>query len=133
MTDQEPTHAAPPLDTPGLITGLSGVVRNLFGLMLSRVELAALEMSSVRTHLLKLLLVAALGIFTAFFAILYWTGLVVYLSWEALGWKILLIVALVFTVTTVAIVAYIKNMLGEGKLSLPATLAELARDRDALL
>jgi uncharacterized membrane protein YqjE len=133
VTDQEPTYTPPPIDTPGLIAGLSGVVRNLFGLLLSRVELAALEMSAVRTQLLKLLLVAALGIFMALFAILYWTGLVVYLSWDTLGWKILLIMALGFTVATAAIVVYIKSLLGDGKLSLPATLAELARDRDALL
>lgn len=133
MIDRDPPHTLPPLTTPGLITGISGVARNLFGLIVSRVELAALELSSVRTNLLKLLLFGAIGIFTALFALGYWTALVVYLSWDALGWKILLIMAVLFTAATAAIVMYAKGMLSDGKLSLPATLAELGKDRDALL
>ena len=115
------------------MAGLGGVARNLFGLIVNRVELAALELSAVRTNLLKLLLVAALGIFTALFAIAYWTVLVVYLSWDALGWKILLIMAALFSVATVAMVLYARSLVADGKLSMPATLAELSRDRDALL
>lgn len=118
---------------PGLMAGVGGIARNLFGLIVNRVELAALELSAVRTNLLKLLLVAALGIFTAMFAIAYWSVLVVYLSWDALGWKILLIMAALFSVATVAIVLYARSLLADGKLSMPATLAELSRDRDALL
>ena len=115
------------------MAGLGGVARNLFGLVVSRVELAALELSAVRTNLLKLLLVAALGIFAALFAIAYWTVLVVYLSWDALGWKILLIMAGLFSILTGAIVMYARSLVTHGKLSMPATLAELGRDRDALL
>lgn len=117
----------------GLLAGLGGVARNLFGLIVGRVELAALELGAVRTNLLKLLLVAAVGIFTAWFAIAYWTVLIVYLSWDALGWKILLIIAAGFTILTGAIVWYARSLLSNGGLSMPATLAELARDRDALL
>lgn len=120
-------------EAPGLMAGVSGIARNLFGLIVNRVELAALELSQVRSSLLKLLLVAALGIFAALFAIAYWTALVVYLSWDALGWKILLIVAALFSVATVAIALYARSLLSDGKLSMPATLAELSRDRDALL
>ena len=109
------------------------MARNLGGLIVSRVELAALELSSVRNNLLKLVLVGAIGIFTALFALAYWTGLVVYLAWDALGWKILFIMAALFTAATVAVVLYAKAMLSEGKLSIPATMAELGRDRDALL
>ncbi len=133
MIEQPTPRHAPPLDTPGLIAGISGMARNLGGLIVSRVELAALELSSVRNNLLKLVLVGAIGIFTALFALAYWTGLVVYLAWDALGWKILFIMAALFTAATVAVVLYAKAMLSEGKLSIPATMAELGRDRDALL
>lgn len=115
------------------MAGLGGVARNLFGLVVSRVELAALELSGVRTNLLKLLLVAALGVITALFALAYWSVLVVYLSWDALGWKILLIMAALFSIATVAIGLYARSLLANGKLSMPDTLAELRRDRDALL
>lgn len=133
--DQENQRTLPPrpIDTPGLISGVSGVARNLFGLIVSRLELAALELSEVRTNLLKLVLFGAIGVFAALFAVAYWTVLIVYLSWDALGWKILLIMSLVFTAATVAVMMYAKSLLTEGKLSIPATLAELGRDRDALL
>jgi uncharacterized membrane protein YqjE len=133
VTEQDPTRALPPLEPPGLISGISGVARNILGLLVSRVELAALELSEVRNNLLKLLLVAALGIFTGLFAFAFLTVLVVYLCWDALGWKILMILAGIFTAATIAIVLYVKSMLTSGKLSIPATLGELARDRDALL
>lgn len=121
------------LASPGLLAGVTGVTRNLFGLIVSRLELAALELSSVRTSLLKLLLVAAVGMFSALFALAYVTILIVYLSWDALGWKILLIMAAGFTAATVAVVVYAHGLVASGKLSMPATLAELGRDRDALL
>jgi uncharacterized membrane protein YqjE len=119
--------------SPGLLAGLGGVARNMFSLMVGRIELAALELAAVRTNMLKLLLVAAIGIFTAWFAIAYWTLLIVFLSWEALGWKILLIIAAVFTLLTAVIVWYARSLVTGGGLSMPATLAELGRDRDALL
>lgn len=115
------------------MAGVSGVTRNLFGLIVSRLELAALELSSVRTSLLKLLLVGAVGLFSALFAFAYVTVLIVYLSWDALGWIILLIMALGFTAATVAVVMYARSLVSSGALSMPATLAELGRDRDALL
>ncbi|MES2536044.1 MAG: phage holin family protein [Pseudomonadota bacterium] len=118
---------------PGLISGLAGIAKNAYGLLLSRIELAALEVSEVRTNLLKLLAVAALGILVGWFAIAYWTVLIVALTWESLGWRILLIFAAAFTLLLAGIVLYLKSMLKDSKLSMPATMAELRNDRDALL
>jgi uncharacterized membrane protein YqjE len=118
---------------PGLIAGVAGFARNAYGLLLSRIELAALEVSEVRTNLLKLLAVAALGILVAWFAIAYWTVLIVALAWDAMGWKILLILAAAFTLLAIGIFMYVKSMLKSDKLSMPATMAELRNDRDALL
>jgi hypothetical protein len=46
---------------------------------------------------------------------------------------ILLIMAVLFTGATIGIALYVRSLFGKGKLSIPATLAELRRDRDALL
>jgi uncharacterized membrane protein YqjE len=118
---------------PGLMAGLAGVAKNMLGLVMSRIELAALELSEVRTNLLKLLLIFALGMVAAWFALVYWTVLIVYLAWQTFGWKTLLVLATVFTLVTVAIFWYARAMLSQGKLSMPATMAELRNDRDALL
>lgn len=123
--DDEPLH-------PGLLGGVATMARNLLGLVLCRVELAALELADVRAALLKLAMFFAAGVITAFFALACWTGLVVMLAWESLGWKILAIVALVHTFATVLIAFYARALIRDGRLSLPLSMAELRNDRDAL-
>lgn len=121
----------PPL-RPGILAGVATMSRNLLGLVLCRVELAALELADVRAALLKLAVLFAVGAITVFFALACWTGLVVLLAWESLGWKILAIVALVHTFAAVLIGFYVRAMIREGRLSLPLTMTELRNDRDAL-
>ena len=65
--------------------------------------------------------------------ILSWIALLVYLSWDALGWKILLLIAAACTAIVLAIVAYVVALIRKGGLSMPATMAELRNDQDALL
>ena len=118
---------------PGLFTGLAGMARNLSGLLMSRAELAALELGEVRDNLARLLFVGALGMVAICFALGCWTALLVVLTWDALGWKILLLVAIVYTGAAIAILRHARSMLAQGKLSMTATMAELRKDRDALL
>lgn len=119
--------------SPGLVAGLTGIVKNMFGLLLSRIELAALELGELRANLLKLLAISALGIVAVWFAVAYWTALIVVLAWDSWGWKILLLIAAVFTVLAAGIFLYARSLLGDDKLSMPTTMTELRNDRDALL
>ena len=118
---------------PGLFAGLAGIAKNACGLLVSRIELAALEFGEMRDNLIRLLLLGALGLVTTVFAVGCWTALVVVLAWEALGWKILMLAAAVYTLLAVGILCYARSLLAQAKLSMPATLAELRNDRDALL
>jgi len=118
---------------PGLMGGISGLAKNLFGLIVSRVELAALELSEVRNHAIELLAIFAGAILAVWFALAYGTATIVALAWDAMGWKILLVLFLVFVVITVALVLKGMAMLKQGKLALPETMNELRNDRDALL
>lgn len=118
---------------PGLIDGIVTVARDFASLLFNRLELAALELSEVRGALLKLLLIGALAIVAIWFAVAYWTVLIVYLAWESLGWKILLIIAIVFSALAWALLRHVRTMVEQGRLSMPATMAELRNDRDALL
>lgn len=103
------------------------------GLLLSRLELAALELSEVRNHLMQLVVVAALALLAGWFMLAFASVTIVFLCWEALGWKILLIMTAVFGVFTLGLALYARGMLRDGKLSLPATMAEIKSDRDMLL
>ncbi|MFL6658849.1 MAG: phage holin family protein [Massilia sp.] len=118
---------------PGLIGGLTGLAKNVFGLLVSRVELAALELSEVRNHVMALLAVFALAIICCWFALAYGTALIVALTWESMGWKILAILFLVFVAVTVMLALKARAMLKEGKLAFPETMNELKNDRDMLL
>ena len=116
-----------------MIASIAGLARNAVGLMLSRLELASIELSEVRNHLLQLVVIFALAMVAGLFAIAYGSVLVVFLAWDSLGWKILLIMTAVFLLLAVALVMYARAMLRQGKLSLPATMAELKADRDMLI
>jgi uncharacterized membrane protein YqjE len=126
-------QSSKPAASPTLIAGMIGLGKNMFGLMFNRIELAALEFSEVRSNLLKIVLVSALGIMALWFAIAYWTVLLVYLTWDSLGPKILLIVAVVFTALAVWVFLYVRSMLAQECLSMPATMTELRNDHDALM
>lgn len=117
---------------PGIIAGAASMARNLLGLALCRIELAALELADIRAALLKQAVFFAAGVVTAFFALACWTGLVVMLAWDSLGWKILGIVAMFYSLATLAIALYARALIRDGRLSMPLTMAELRNDRDAL-
>ena len=115
-----------------LLGGISGLIRNTVGLLMTRVELAAVELAEIRVNAGRLIVLTLVGAIFAWFAVAYWSALIVYLSWPSLGWKILLIMALVATVAVIAIFLYIKSMMNQVLFSMPATMEELRNDRDAL-
>lgn len=119
--------------TPGLMGGFSSLMKSLFGLVVSRVELAALELSEVRNHLIELVALFGAAILAIWFAIAYGTATIVALAWDEMGWKILLILFVVFLVITGVLVAKGLALLKQNKLSFPATMKELKNDRDMLL
>lgn len=118
---------------PGLIASLGNITRNALGLLLTRLELAALELSEVRNHLLQLVLVFALAVVACGFALAYATVTVAYLAWSVMGWMILPLMTGVFALIAVGLVLYARGLIRSGKLSMPVTMAELKSDRDMLL
>jgi uncharacterized membrane protein YqjE len=118
---------------PGLIGGISILMKSLFGLLVSRVELAALELSEVRNHVIELVACFGIAILAVWFAIAYGTMTIVALAWEDMGWKILLIMFVVFLIIAGVLVAKGLALLKQDKLGFPATMKELKNDRDMLL
>jgi uncharacterized membrane protein YqjE len=118
---------------PGLMGGISSLMKSVFGLVVSRVELAALELSEVRNHVFELVALFGAAVLAIWFAIAYGTATIVALAWDEMGWKILLIMFVVFLVITGILVAKGLALLKQDKLSFPATMKELKNDRDMLL
>jgi len=118
---------------PGLIASLGNIARNSMGLLLTRLELAAIELSQVRNHLLQLVVAFAVALVAGCFALACFTVMVAYLAWSALGWLILPILAGVFLLLAIGLIVYARGLISAGKLSMPATMAELKSDRDMLM
>src|SRR6476659_9547138 len=89
------------------------------GLVVSRVELAALELSEVRNHVIELVAIFACAALAIWFALAYGTATIVALAWESMGWKILLIMFGVFALITAILVWKGLSMLKQGKLAFP--------------
>jgi uncharacterized membrane protein YqjE len=117
----------------GLIASLGLVTRNAIGLLLNRLELAALELAEVRNHLLQLVVVFTLAVLLGGFALIYASVTIAYLGWLQIGWVILPIITGVFLLLAIVLILYARSMLRSDKLSLPATMAELKSDRDMLV
>lgn len=117
---------------PGLMGGITGLAKNLFGLVVSRVELAALELTEVRNHLIELVAIFACAILATWFALAYGTATIVALAWDEMGWKILLVMFIAFLAITGILVYKGLSMLKQGKLTFPETMKELRNDRDML-
>lgn len=130
MNDREPISADA---SQGLFTSVAGLGRNLAGLLISRLELAALELGEMRVTLARLALLGVVALLAAWFAVAFWTGLVVVLAWDSWGWKILLLFAALFSAALIGVLMYMRSLLREGRLALSSTTAELRKDRDALL
>nr|WP_154383164.1 phage holin family protein [Duganella guangzhouensis] len=116
-----------------MIASLGLVTRNAIALLLNRLELAALELAEVRNHLLQLVVVFTLAVLLGGFALIYASITIAYLGWLHIGWVILPIITGVFLLLAIVLILYARSMLRSGKLSLPATMAELKSDRDMLV
>ena len=121
------------MHNPGLMGGISSLMKSLFGLVVSRVELASLELADVRNHVIELVAIFGAALLAIWFAIAYGTATIVALAWDEMGWKILLILFLVFLVITGVLVAKGLALIKQGKLAFPATMKELKNDRDMLV
>jgi uncharacterized membrane protein YqjE len=119
--------------SPGLLGGITGLAKNLFGLVVSRMELAALELAEVRNHVIELVVIFAVAVLATWFALAYGTATIVALAWDEMGWKILLVMFLVFAVLTLILVLKGLSLLKQGKLAFPETMKELRNDRDMLM
>jgi len=120
-------------EQPGLLGALAGVARNTLALLLSRVELAAVELSEARAHLLRLIVAWTLAVLALLCGALYASATLAFLGWDALGWKVLPLIACGFLAVAVALALYARALLRQDKLGLPATMAELKADREMLL
>lgn len=125
-------HASAPADH-GLGATTRELIQHIIGLISARLSLAALELSEARDAAL-LIIVLALGAFIAgSFTLIALSALIVVLTWDALGWRIVLLLTLAYAGIAGILIYQIRRIIRAGSLGLPATLAELKQDSETLL
>jgi len=125
-------HASAPADH-GLGATTRELIQHIIGLISARLSLVALELSEARDAAL-LIIALALGAFIAgSFTLIALSALIVVLTWDALGWRIVLLLTLAYAGIAGILIYQIRRIIRAGRLGLPATLAELKQDSETLL
>jgi len=122
---------------PGILSGLldnvTTAAKCLVALGINRIELAAIELGELTQGVARMAIMLLVGLFALMFAVLFWSGVIVVLAWDTLGWKILLLMAGFFTLVAGGLFFSIVARVKRGGFGLPLTMEELRKDRDALM
>lgn len=120
-------------NSSSLAPQLIAIAKSIAIMVLNRTRLAMLEISEMKPRLLKLTFLCVLAVVSLWFALGFWSITLLVLAWKILGWKVLPIFALSFTILLAYAVFAIRRMIQQGCFSLPTTTDELRKDRDSLL
>jgi uncharacterized membrane protein YqjE len=116
----------------GLLANARALAGSAASLLGARARLAALELGEARDALLQVMLLGAAGVLAAGFALLFLSGLIIVLSWDALGWRVLLLLFFAYALLAALLLQAARKLLMSGVVGLPTTLDELQKDRDSL-
>jgi len=117
----------------GLASNFGTMVASVLKLISVRLSMAVMELADARDAVLRVLLLGALAVLAAAFALLTLSAMIVALAWDAMGWRILLILFLAYVLLAVGMLWKAHNIIASGQIGFPTTLAELEKDRAALL
>lgn len=116
----------------GLASSAGTVVSSVLKLIGVRLSMAMLELADARDAVFRVVLLAALAVLASAFALLSLSAMLVALMWDALGWRILLILFVAYLALALGMLWRARSIIASGQIGLPITLAELQKDRDAL-
>lgn len=117
----------------GLMAGITSIAGNVLKLVGVRASLAALELADARDAALRVLLLGVAALGAAALALLSLSALIVMLTWDALGWRILLILFIAYLALAIGLLWRACAIVSSGQIGLPLTLSELRKDRAALV
>jgi uncharacterized membrane protein YqjE len=123
--------AEPPAS--GLASSVGTMITSVLKLVGVRLSMAVMELADARDAVLRVLLLGALAVLAAAFALLSLSAMIIALAWDAMGWRILLILFLAYLLLTLGMLWKARSIIASGQIGLPTTLAELEKDRAALL
>ena len=113
----------------GLASNAAAILDGVLKLLGVRFSMAIMEFADARAAFFQVFLLGVGALLTSTFALLSISGMIVVLAWEALGWRIFLILFFAYLLLTIYLLWRVRNIIASGKIGLPLTLAELKKDR----
>ncbi len=117
---------------PGLFSSAAAIAGNALKLLGVRASLATLELADARDATLSVLLLGVAALGAAALALVSLSALMVVLTWDALGWRSLLILFVAYAALALWLLWRAHAIVASGQIGLPLTLSELRKDRAAL-
>lgn len=117
---------------PGVIASLRGLAATAVGMVRTRLQLLASDLEEQRIRLLHLALLAALALFCGAFAMMLASAWLIIALWDQYRLWTLGVLTLLYGGGCLLALRALKARVAERPKAFSATLAELARDEQAL-
>lgn len=119
-------------DQPRLTSSLRLLLQHAPGLLSARISLALLELGEARDAFITVFVLAIAALVMASLTLIALSALIIVLAWDALGWRVIVLLAVAYAVFGWLLWRAARSLIREGRLGLPQTMVELRKDRDAL-
>lgn len=119
-------------EPPGILQSLRRLASTALALVITRGELAAVELAEARGQMVRWAVAALLGAVLLLAALMSVSVLVAAVFWESYRWQAIGLLALAYGIAGTWLVLKVMREVRAAPPLLSATLAELARDRAAL-
>lgn len=122
-----------PASTPHTTGRIRTLLHHAAGLLQARVSLALLELGEARDAFITVFVLAIAALVMSSLALIALSALIIMLLWETMGAWIIVMLTLLYALLGGLLLRSAVQMIRDGRLGLPHTMAELRQDRDTLL
>ncbi|WP_354682201.1 phage holin family protein [Cupriavidus necator] len=118
--------------SPKFLESVRNLLNSVVAMVQTRLELASVEFAEERSRLMKIALMALVGL--AFFGLglITLTALIAILFWDTYRWQALGTLTVLYLLLSTGCLLYARNLVRNAPPMFEATLAEIDKDREIL-
>lgn len=124
-------HSSPD-SQPRTTDSIRSLLHHAVGLLQARLSLALIELGEARDAFITVFVLAIAALVMASLALIALSALIIILLWESMGAWVIALLAAGYAALGWLLLRSAIQMIRDGRLGLPHTMAELRQDRDAL-
>ena len=119
-------------DPPRTTSSIRSLLHHAVGLLQARLSLALLELGEARDAFITVFVLAIAALVMGSLALIALSALIIMLLWDAMGAWVIALLAIFYAALGWLLLRSAIQMIRDGRLGLPQTMAELRQDREAL-